>query len=304
VAVKIYLLSLSQTRCGTMLASKPMPRTRRKVTRHSETALLVLSRRRCSLCFGLRGDLTEKMGQIAHVDRDPSNSDLVNLCYLCLPHHDDYDTQRSQSKSFTPAELRHYRDLLYVELATSAPDEGIATTLAGDAAPITNPLPSIAEFDSMGDRDLLEKARAIADRRAFQSAIANEGSRGPQSAANAVFEEAEKLVCRIRQESPQLPLQFSKIDQGTAYVVAGMLMLDLRLHVRASVEACEFETAVFGTTNTTPPFDITYFSSEHYTFFVSPACTLAWRRHEGAILEPVELARVAVGELLHIFGRQ
>jgi hypothetical protein len=54
-----------------------------------------------------------KDGQIAHVDRDASNSRIENLAFLCLQHHDQYDTRRSQSKGFTEAELLHYRANLY-----------------------------------------------------------------------------------------------------------------------------------------------------------------------------------------------
>jgi hypothetical protein len=79
-----------------------------------ETEVLVSSRRRCALCFGLHADSAPKTGQIAHVDRDASNSSLLNLAWLCLAHHDEYDTRRSQSKGFTPEELRGYRDELHV----------------------------------------------------------------------------------------------------------------------------------------------------------------------------------------------
>ena len=88
-----------------------MPRS--PTPKATETDLLVASRRRCSLCFGLTGDHSPKAGQIAHVDRDASNSTFENLAWLCLPHHDEYDSRRSQSKGFTPGELRRYRDELY-----------------------------------------------------------------------------------------------------------------------------------------------------------------------------------------------
>ena len=40
----------------------------------SQTELLVLdrSRRRCALCYKMKGDLTEKRGQIAHLDQNPA----------------------------------------------------------------------------------------------------------------------------------------------------------------------------------------------------------------------------------------
>ncbi|MEX2181328.1 MAG: hypothetical protein WD771_04755 [Gemmatimonadaceae bacterium] len=72
-----------------------------------------MSRRRCALCFGLNGQSRPRQGQIAHVDRDASNNALHNLAWLCLDHHDEYDTRRSQSKGFTPDELSRYREELY-----------------------------------------------------------------------------------------------------------------------------------------------------------------------------------------------
>ena len=73
------------------------------------------------MCFGLQGDLAEKKGQIAHIDRDPSNSTPENLVYLCMEHHDQYDSRTSQSKGMTPNELRFYRDELYKTLDTNPP---------------------------------------------------------------------------------------------------------------------------------------------------------------------------------------
>jgi hypothetical protein len=57
------------------------------------------SRRRCALCVHFDNDWARKEGQIAHLDRDPSNFAEDNLAFLCLPHHDDYDTKRRQTKN-------------------------------------------------------------------------------------------------------------------------------------------------------------------------------------------------------------
>lgn len=63
-----------------------------------ETSVLIRSRRRCALCYGLHGDDDQKDGQIAHINRNSNDSRLENLAFLCLQHHDQYDTHRSQSK--------------------------------------------------------------------------------------------------------------------------------------------------------------------------------------------------------------
>ena len=94
-----------------------MNRRRRKLSAEEETSILVRSRRRCCLCFGLRFDLDYKAIQIAHVDHNPSNNDPDNLAVLCLEHHDAYDSTTSQAKGFTESELRKHRENLYEVLA-------------------------------------------------------------------------------------------------------------------------------------------------------------------------------------------
>lgn len=90
---------------------------RKRVPTKVETAVLTRSGRRCCLCVGLNGDWGQKRGQIAHLDQDPSNNAGDNLAFLCLPHHDQYDSKTSQSKGITVAEVRQYREELYVALS-------------------------------------------------------------------------------------------------------------------------------------------------------------------------------------------
>jgi len=89
------------------------------------------SRRRCCLCYALRKDQTEKRGQIAHLDRDPSNNTLDNLAFLCLEHHDQYDSRTSQSKGLTLEEVQRYRTelLAFVVQACPPDDADILRTL-------------------------------------------------------------------------------------------------------------------------------------------------------------------------------
>lgn len=86
---------------------------RKNISADVQTELLRLSARRCCLCFGLDGDFGEKKGQIAHVNQDASDARLENLAWLCLDHHDGYDTRPSQSKGYTSQELKDYRRRLY-----------------------------------------------------------------------------------------------------------------------------------------------------------------------------------------------
>jgi hypothetical protein len=81
----------------------------------SEVELSVLERscRRCALCFHLDGDLSEKLGQLAHLDGDRVNSAEDNLAFLCLEHHSLYDSKTSQHKNYTIEEVKRARTNLY-----------------------------------------------------------------------------------------------------------------------------------------------------------------------------------------------
>ncbi len=71
------------------------------------------SHRRCCLCVFLEERDETRPGQIAHLNREPSDSRFDNLVFLCLEHHNEYDGRPSQSKAFLPEEVREYRDKLY-----------------------------------------------------------------------------------------------------------------------------------------------------------------------------------------------
>jgi hypothetical protein len=65
----------------------------------------------------LSGDLTEKHGQIAHLDQEPSNCTEDNLAFMCLVHHSLYDSHTSQHKNYTIAEVKVGRVRLYEAIA-------------------------------------------------------------------------------------------------------------------------------------------------------------------------------------------
>ena len=90
---------------------------RSQVPDESLAEVLTASRRRCCICFGLHGDDAQKAGQVAHNDHDPSNNHFDNLAFLCLEHHDKYDSRTSQSKGFTIAEVKRYRTELLSHVA-------------------------------------------------------------------------------------------------------------------------------------------------------------------------------------------
>jgi hypothetical protein len=120
-------------------------------TEQVETDILYASRRRCALCFGLYGDLTPKRGQLAHVERDAARSGFDDLCYLCLPHHDEYDSKNSQSKRFTPSELRRYRSDLYEYVSSGKPLAEVSTAKRSEDKPF---FALIGNSSSAGTLDL------------------------------------------------------------------------------------------------------------------------------------------------------
>ena len=114
--------------------------SRKKIPQNTQDDIITLSGRKCCLCFGINSDFSPKKGQIAHLDQNPENNDIDNLAWLCLDHHDEYDSRTSQSKGLTIGEVKQYRTKLYeaVErdrhnvLATSrSPFEENVYTLVG-----------------------------------------------------------------------------------------------------------------------------------------------------------------------------
>jgi hypothetical protein len=79
----------------------------------TENEVLLLCRRRCCICFGLNRNLEIVQGEIAHLNHERSNNSRENLAYLCLPHHDQYDSRTSQSKGLRPGEVKQFRSELH-----------------------------------------------------------------------------------------------------------------------------------------------------------------------------------------------
>jgi hypothetical protein len=57
--------------------------------------------------------MSRKKGQVAHLDRNPGNNTFDNLAFLCLDHHDEYDSTTSQTKGLQLKEVKVYRQGLY-----------------------------------------------------------------------------------------------------------------------------------------------------------------------------------------------
>ncbi len=95
--------------------------SRKAISPDAQAQVLLRSRRRCCVCFGLNRDTAIRQGQIAHLDQNASNNAADNLAFLCFDHHDQYDSSTRQSKNFTVPEVKQFRRELYeaIKLAFS-----------------------------------------------------------------------------------------------------------------------------------------------------------------------------------------
>ncbi len=92
---------------------------RSSITKTRAASVLVKCRRRCCICFFVNNIIDPQRGQIAHLNHDPKDNTYGNLVYLCLRHHDEYDSTTSQSKGFLESEVRQYQDQLFRSLKTT-----------------------------------------------------------------------------------------------------------------------------------------------------------------------------------------
>ncbi len=89
------------------------------IPRSRAASVLVKCRRRCCICFFVDNITDPQKGQIAHLNHNPKDNVYGNLVYLCLRHHDEYDSSTSQSKGFLESEVRHYQQELFHCLKTT-----------------------------------------------------------------------------------------------------------------------------------------------------------------------------------------
>ena len=109
--------------------AKQDTKPKRKKVRNSDKELVLLrSGRVCGFCYGLNQDKTVKAGQIAHLDRNNQNGDIDNLMFMCLVHHNEYDSTTSQAVGFTIGEAKVYRNRVEALIA------GYDTTLTKQEA--------------------------------------------------------------------------------------------------------------------------------------------------------------------------
>ena len=96
---------------------------RSPVPKSTATELLIRCRRRCALCFGLDNDQRVKRGQIAHIDRNPAHNEIEDLVWLCVDHHDSYDSRSSQTRGVMSAEVKQHKNKLEQLLQPPQPEK-------------------------------------------------------------------------------------------------------------------------------------------------------------------------------------
>jgi hypothetical protein len=133
---------------------------RQRPNRPVEKDVVVAARRQCCLCVFLFSRTEPRRGQIAHLNHDPGDSRFENLVYLCLEHHDEYDSRTSQSKGLLLDEVREYRDRLY---AQNGGTQNIARHAAISETAELEPLPDFPQYEALRKRfpkklDYIDKA--------------------------------------------------------------------------------------------------------------------------------------------------
>ncbi|MEQ1775090.1 MAG: hypothetical protein ABL891_15040 [Burkholderiales bacterium] len=109
--------------------------------------MLTKSRRRCALCFCYDSVTSIVDGQIAHIDRNKNNNLEDNLAFLCLPHHNKYDSTSRQSKGFLAEELIQAKLDLEKWAEKLEPGETGATFLEQKDIPVIRKKVSIEVFE-------------------------------------------------------------------------------------------------------------------------------------------------------------
>lgn len=123
---------------------------RRKVPDSVQASVLLAARRRCCLCVFLDERDEVRKGQIAHINRNSSDFRFENLVWLCLDHHDEYDSRTSQSKGLTRYEVEAYRDKLYAR-HPEATQKAIHESEVAVPQELS-PLPPRSEFEAVRHR--------------------------------------------------------------------------------------------------------------------------------------------------------
>jgi hypothetical protein len=117
-----------------------------RISEDTQARVLIASRRRCCPCVFLDSNIDPVDGQLAHVNQDSSDSSFGNLAFLCLRHHNQYDSKTSQSKGLTATELLAYRARLYAQYANDVRIADLVRRLSNTNEPLSQIVPDVLAF--------------------------------------------------------------------------------------------------------------------------------------------------------------
>lgn len=86
-----------------------MAKKRVPIRKGDKELVLLRSGRICGFCLGFGNDHQPKAGQIAHLDKNNQNGAIDNLMFMCLNHHNEYDSIQSQAVGLTIGEAKEFR---------------------------------------------------------------------------------------------------------------------------------------------------------------------------------------------------
>lgn len=183
---------------------------RKKIKPSIEADILVESRRRCCICYGLNRDLSIKKGQIAHLDKNNANNNYDNLAFLCFEHHDQYDSRTSQSKNFTIEEIKRYREELRKNFLTIHKSE--------ESLSITSKK-STTDYRKEEIRGVLIELLSERGTITQLSSIALKTGLSKNTLENCLIDLAQEKIIRIDRPKGSLRRTFSLVDSDENLIV-------------------------------------------------------------------------------------
>jgi hypothetical protein len=123
---------MAKNKGGPKTDGKNPTRTRVPIAPEVRIEVLRKCRRRCCMCFALKGVDVNVDGQIAHLDQDNTNPQPDNLAYLCLECHKNYDRKSNRVLSYTSDEIKSYRDKMYLAIGPDQIEWTIRVRISGE----------------------------------------------------------------------------------------------------------------------------------------------------------------------------
>ena len=179
-----------------------------------ESDVLEKCGRRCCVCYALQRNFNVTKGQVAHLDHNSANYKFDNLCFLCIDHHDDYDSSHRQTKGLSLNEVKRYRDDLYKTIAEWKKSKEAVSNL-----PVISRVPLLSFFEEA-------------------SSLVKTSSKGIKILER---EAGFRVVDKKHHPSLTLDIQFKEIMFGFHDSRALHLTISMPFGLTIQAEVCAFE---------------------------------------------------------------